>query len=205
MIAEFWRREAWPRNHTLGRDVYELGDTAGLRVRFSSWWPCCAPGLRGGRGRGCAAQGRCATGSVAGTSPSRAPGRAQRRPSPPPPRGGNKGGSARGAEPRGKGAERLVVSRFVLARFVPVGGRGGEAGSDLKPRSGSAACSRILRPGGEGRRLRAQRSIVRRRGTPCSRAPRRGAAGRDGAAAPAVRARGRRGWSPRGVSRLCQL
>lgn len=75
-------------------------------------------------GRGGAAQGRCATCSVAGTSPNRAPGRAQRRPAPPPPpppRGGNKGGSARGAEPGGKGAERLVVSRFVLARFVPVG------------------------------------------------------------------------------------
>lgn len=98
-----------------------------------------------------------------------------------------------------------MASRFVLARFVPVGGRGGEAGSDLEQRSGSAACSRILRPGAEGRRLRAQRRVVRRRGTLCSRAPRWGAAGRDGAAAPAVRARGRRGCSPRGVSGLCQL
>lgn len=82
---------------------------------------------------------------------------------PPPPRGGNKGGSARGVEPWGKGAERLAVSRFGLARFVPVRGLGGEEGGDPNQRSGSAACSRILRPGGEGRRLRAQRRVVRRR------------------------------------------
>lgn len=60
---------------------------------------------------------------------------ARRAAPPPPPRGGNKGGSARGAEPGGKGAERLVVSRFVLARFVPVWGtrwRGGRRPRTLK-------------------------------------------------------------------------
>ena len=62
--------------------------------------------------------------------------------------------------------------------------------------------------GGEGRRLRAQRRVVRRRavslvlqhsgGVHWGGVPR--AVVRGGAAAQAVRARGRRVWSPRGAS-----
>lgn len=78
--------------------------------------------------------------------------------------------------------------------------------------SGRAACSRILRPGAGGVAARAAERSAPARGESCLRAPGWGVAGRGPpvqrcgrAAARAVRARGRRGWSPRGVSRLCQL
>lgn len=102
-----------------------------------------------------------AAGSVAGTSPSCARHAALLRPAPPLlQRGGNKGGSPRGAEPREKEAERRAVWCAGFARFVSARRRGG---GDPEPRSGRAPCWRILRPSSEGRRLRAQRRVVRRR------------------------------------------
>lgn len=92
--------------------------------------------MGGGAGRGCAGVRR--DGSVAGTSPSRAPGRAQPAP-PPPSAGGNKGGSARGDKPRGKGAERLAVSRPGIARFVQERGRGGVGATQTREVGGPRA------------------------------------------------------------------
>lgn len=92
--------------------------------------------------------------------------------------------------------------RFVRAR--------GRSERNPEPRSGRAACSCILRPSGEGRRLRAQQRIVRRRvvrehrgGGATGRGPACSGAGQ--CSDLAVRARGQRGWSPRGVSRLSAL
>lgn len=198
-------REAWPRSHTLGREeVYELGDTAGPRVPFSSW------GLTARRVERRAGAG-LRSGAVLRTLlpelvPVARPDARSAAPPRPLPRGVETKGAQRAELSQGGKGRSVWWSRALcsLGLFL-CGGRGGEAGGDLEPWSGSAACSRILRPGGAGRRLRAQRRVVRRRGTLCSRALRRGAAGLDGAAAPAVRARGRRGWSPRGVSRLYKL
>lgn len=69
-------------------------------------------------------------------------------------------GARLGAEPSGKEVEHLAVSRVVFFRFVRARGR---SERNPEPRSGRAACSCILRPSGEGRRLRAQQRIVRRR------------------------------------------
>lgn len=96
-------------------------------------------------GRGGAAQGRCATCSVAGTSPSSAPGRAQRLPAPPPPpRGGNKGGSARGAEPGGKGRSvwwrRALCSLGLFLSGDEVGRRAATSNREVGVPRARASC-----------------------------------------------------------------
>lgn len=113
----------------------------------------------GRAGRGCA--WALHVGSVAGTSPSRARRDARSPPRPLPcgwkqrglgvhrPAEGERGGAS-------GGLSLLVLFRLVLAR-----GRGG--GERPRPRSGRAACSRILRPSSEVGGYRAQRKVVRRR------------------------------------------
>lgn len=152
VIAEFWRWEARTNSNNLGREVHKLGNAAPPAV-------LCL-GARRGPGRGCAGAQR--EGSVAGTSLSLALGRAQPRPAPPRPLSGGveTKGARRGAEPRGKEAEHQAISLAVFFRFVPARGR---SGGNPEPRSGRAACSRILRPSSQGRRLRTQRRVVRRR------------------------------------------
>lgn len=83
--------------------------------------------------------------------------------------------------------------------------RGGRAGNDPEPGCGRASCSRIWRPRGEGRRLRAQRKVVRRRAlSPFSE---RGGWGQWGRAVRwpgAVRVRGRGDGAPEALSGFCQ-
>lgn len=148
LIAEFWRWEARTNSNNLGREVHELGNAAPPAVRSLD--------ARRGPGRGCAGARR--EGSVAGTSLSRAGTRA----APPRPLSGGveTKGTRRGAEPRGKEAEHQAISLAVFFRFVLARGRSRD---DPEPRSGRAACSSILRPSSQGRHLRAQRRVVRRR------------------------------------------
>lgn len=129
--------------------------------------------MGGGAGRGCAGVRR--DGSVAGTSPSRAPGRAQPAP-PPPSAGGNKGGSARGDKPRGKGAERLAVSRPGIARFVQERGRGGVGATQTREVGGPRARASCGLAVGGG--VACARSAGYCAGASGQRAPGRGAAGR---------------------------
>lgn len=110
---------------------------------------------------GCAGCGAVSSvSSVAGTSLSCAYHAAQLRPAPSPVGWKQRGLPKRGAEPRGKEAERRAVWCAGFTRFVSARRRGG---GDTEPRSGRAPCWRILRPSSEGRRLRAQRRVVRRR------------------------------------------
>lgn len=159
--------------------------------------PPWAPGARAGWGG--AAQGCCKIDSVAGTSPSRAPGRAQPRlrPAPPP-----RGVETKGAPPAelSRGGTGRGIWQFRAQGLQGLLRRGGRAGNDPGPGCGRASCSRIWRPRGEGRRLRAQRKVLRRRAlSPFSERRGGGQRGRTVWWPGAVRVRGPRGWSPRGV------
>lgn len=59
--------------------------------------------------------------------------------------------------------KRWSIWRSLALCSLGLFGRGVRSERNPEPRSGRAACSCILRPSGEGRRLRAQRRIVRRR------------------------------------------
>lgn len=205
-LVTVWLRSFVGRRHRTVATIYE-------EKIYTNWNRALPSARRRGAGWGGAAQWCCAPSSVAGTTPSRAPGRAQPRPAPPRP-------FPRGVET--KGARRAVRS---------LGERGGEFrrsgalgslglcwrghGVGLATRTQEVGGPRVSRPSGEGRRLRAQRRPVRRRAaSPGLWSPKRGAAGRgrapsavlrDGAEAWAVGARGRREWSLGGVRRLCHL
>lgn len=134
LMAEFWRRYARTCSSTWG-EIYRTRRLGPPAARHSG-------SLSGrqarGAGRGGAAQGCGATALLpelvrVARLDERSP------PRPLPPAGGNKGGSARGDKPRGKGAERLAVSRPGIARFVQERGRGGVGATQTREVGGPRA------------------------------------------------------------------